>query len=160
MPVITPAPGASPLYMAYAAKGLSSKKGVPGSNNICTRSRGSNLPRPTCLARAASPPPLATLWICKRKSSTAACMAAALAAASALRTCTCVWIKDIGILKSIQSPWPYLHRHRYTKWLNLFSVRALAKHGSKSPRYVHLMRRWDDPKHKHHHSHLLCHVAR
>ncbi len=57
MPVITPALGAASSYMPCAASGDSSRKGVPGSSSICTRSRGSSLPRAVCLARAASPPP-------------------------------------------------------------------------------------------------------
>ena len=43
--------------MPKAASGDSSRNGAPGSSSISTRSRGSNLPRATCLARAASPPP-------------------------------------------------------------------------------------------------------
>src|SRR5665811_2364984 len=50
MPVITPAQGALSLpsrsgYKPSAANGESSRNGVPGSSNICTRSRGKLLPR-------------------------------------------------------------------------------------------------------------------
>ena len=72
------APGASLLYILSAASGASSKKGVPGSSSICTRSRGSSLPRPTCLARAASPPPWAIFAAWARKSCTSTRMASAL----------------------------------------------------------------------------------
>ena len=47
--------------MPCAASGAISRNGVPGSSSICTRSRGSSLPRATWLARAASPPPAAAL---------------------------------------------------------------------------------------------------
>lgn len=50
-----------------------------------TRSRGSSLPRATCFALAASPPPSAILATRARRSSTSACMAAALARKSSLR---------------------------------------------------------------------------
>ena len=69
--------GGPPLVKA--ASGASSRNGVPGSSSICTRSRGSSLPRAVCLARAASPPPWATRSMWVRRSSTSARMAVALA---------------------------------------------------------------------------------
>ena len=43
--VLFPALGTSPPYMPVAAKGLSSRKGLPGSRSASTRSRGNSLPR-------------------------------------------------------------------------------------------------------------------
>jgi len=61
-PANSPAHGALSLpslsgYMPKAASGLNSRNGVPGSSNICTRSRGSSFPRAVWRARATSPPP-------------------------------------------------------------------------------------------------------
>ena len=80
------APGAAPSYMPSAASGATSRKGVSGSSSISTRSRGSNLPRATCLARAASPPPCATWARRSFKSPTSTRMACALARKSSERT--------------------------------------------------------------------------
>src|SRR5581483_3168638 len=49
-------------YMPYAASCESSRNGLPGSISMATRSRGRSLPRATCFARAASPPP-ASSWV-------------------------------------------------------------------------------------------------
>jgi hypothetical protein len=97
---IMPAQGASSMpslfkYMACAAKGANSRKGVPGSSNICTRSRGGSLPRATCLALAFSPPPAADFFNCTRRSSTITCRAAALAKNSAERLLSCVCSTDM-----------------------------------------------------------------
>src|SRR5471030_2696356 len=85
MPVITPAPGASSLYMPYAAICDNSRNGVPGSSNCEIRSRGNSLPRDTCLSRAACPPPRAIFATFSFRSATTASSAAALARNSSLR---------------------------------------------------------------------------
>src|SRR5579864_3698178 len=78
-PVMMPAPGAASPYRPMAASGDSSRKGEPGSSSSFTRSRGSSLPRPACLARAASPPPIATRSSFSRRSVTSADIAPAFA---------------------------------------------------------------------------------
>src|SRR5471032_2499251 len=85
MPVITPAPGASSLYMPYAASCDSSRNGVPGSSNWAMRSRGSSLPRDTCLSREACPPPNAIFATFSFRSATSNSSAAAFARNSSLR---------------------------------------------------------------------------
>src|SRR3954451_12044417 len=65
MPVTIPALGtarSSPAsaYIPYAASGLSSRKGLPGSRSRSTRSRTSSLPRPVWCSRAAAGPPRRT----------------------------------------------------------------------------------------------------
>ena len=57
MPVMMPAAAMASSYMPYAASCENSRNGEPGSSSARTRSRGSSLPRATCFARAASPPP-------------------------------------------------------------------------------------------------------
>src|SRR5438105_1948414 len=84
-PAMRPAPGASLLYMFSAASGATSRNGVSGSSSISTRSRGSSLPRATCLARGPSPPPWAILASRVFRSSTSARIAAAFALKSSVR---------------------------------------------------------------------------
>src|SRR3954454_4160350 len=83
MPVMIPAAGASPSYMPYAASGESSRKGLPGSSSVSTRSRGSSLPRSTCRCRARSPPPWATRRSWSARSAVSPACAAALRSAAA-----------------------------------------------------------------------------
>ena len=84
-PVITPALGASLSYMPYAASCESSRNGEPGSSRVRTRSRGRSLPRATCFARAASPPPWETSATLPRRSWTSDSIAVWLARNSAER---------------------------------------------------------------------------
>src|SRR3954468_12545008 len=90
MPVMMPAAGAASVpfaswYMPLAASWENSRKGVPGSSSICTRSRGSSLPRATCFALAAAPAPAAMAATLARRSSTTVCMALTLDWKSSLR---------------------------------------------------------------------------
>ena len=101
VPAMTPAQGALSVpsrsgYMPMAASGESSRNGVPGSSRLCTRSRGSSLPRAVCLARAASPPPMAALSVWAFRSATSARMALALATKSADRALSWVSRMDMG----------------------------------------------------------------
>ena len=74
MPPTTPAlgTGVSPgaPYIPYAASGLSSRNGLPGSSNRSTRSRASSFPRSVCFFLAASLPPCRTVARRWRSSST------------------------------------------------------------------------------------------
>src|SRR6478735_1549797 len=56
--------------MPYAASGLSSRNGLPGSSSASIRSRASILPRSVCLVRADSDPPWATRAVRSRSCST------------------------------------------------------------------------------------------
>src|ERR1019366_8984180 len=96
MPVMMPAQGASLSYMSRAASCDSSRNGEPASSRVRTRSRGSSLPRATCLARAASPPPCAPWSIFARKSSTSADIAPALVRNSAERALRLVFSVLMG----------------------------------------------------------------
>src|SRR2546430_16682711 len=69
--------------MPCAAKGESSRNGVPGSSSRLMRSRASNFPRATCLARASSLPPCIAASSLPRRSVTRAFIASALRANSA-----------------------------------------------------------------------------
>src|SRR5574338_191941 len=95
MPATTPAQGASPPYMPWAASWPISRKGVPGSSSCATRSRGSSLPRAVCLARAASPPPCCAAVTWARRSSTRLRRVSALALNSAERGL--IWVFRISI---------------------------------------------------------------
>src|SRR5260370_5551494 len=57
MPVMMPAAGASSSYIPFAASGESSRKGVSGSSNAASRSRGGTFPCSRCRARYFAPPP-------------------------------------------------------------------------------------------------------
>ena len=60
----------------YAASGLSSRNGLPGSSSRSTRSRTSSLPRSVCFARALSEPPRRATASRSRSSSTSSFMSA------------------------------------------------------------------------------------
>src|SRR5574337_985683 len=103
MPATTPAQGASPSYMPWAASWPISRKGVPGSSSCATRSRGSSLPRAVCLARAASPPPCWAAVTWARRSSTRLRRVSALALNSAERGL--IWVFRISIcLAPLEQP--------------------------------------------------------
>src|SRR5437773_4899966 len=109
MPAISPAPGASLLYMSSAASGAISRNGVSGSSSISTRSRGSNLPRARCFARGPSPPPWAMRASLALRSSTRARIAAAWALNSSLRGFSLdasVGISSPVSVRSEPSPYP------------------------------------------------------
>src|SRR5512133_3431358 len=131
MPQITPALGALSLpsrsgYSPRAAKGESSRNGVPGSSSICTRSRGSSLPRPVWRARATSPPPKAARVVCALRSSTSARMAAALAWKSLDRALSLVSRMGIALLSgSFVVLQPQLLLHVFTD----LELLDLAGHG-------------------------------
>ena len=59
-------------YIPYAASGLSSRNGLPGSSSVSIRSRASILPRSVCLVRADSDPPCQARAVRSRSSSTSA----------------------------------------------------------------------------------------
>ena len=64
----------SPSYIPFAASGLSSRNGLPGSSSRSTRSRTSSLPRSVCFLRAFSLPPWRAAASRARRSSTSALM--------------------------------------------------------------------------------------
>src|SRR5690242_13519709 len=76
MPVMMPAAAILSSYIPYAASCDSSRNGLPASISARTRSRGNNLPRDACRARADSPPPPSIAAIVSRKSATSAAIAA------------------------------------------------------------------------------------
>src|SRR5687767_2804023 len=85
MPVMMPAAAMLSSYMPNAASCESSRKGLPGSSSAWTRSRGRSLPRPRCLALAASPPPCSIVATFARRSATCASIDSRLAANAGAR---------------------------------------------------------------------------
>src|SRR3954471_6669890 len=85
MPQMMEALCTSPEYIPQAASWAISTNGEPASSSVCTRSRGSILPRAVCLSRAACSPPMLTVATFSLRSSTSAFMRSALARNSAER---------------------------------------------------------------------------
>jgi len=64
MPATIPAAGTSFSYIPFAARGASSRKGVPGSRRASIRSRAVNFPRGRCFRRSfREAPTRANAWI-------------------------------------------------------------------------------------------------
>src|SRR5262245_8387756 len=87
MPVTMPALGASASYRPFAASGLNSRNGEPGSSSRSIRSRTGSLPRSRCRAMDRSSPPAPRSLTCAwraRRSATSAHIASWLARVSAL----------------------------------------------------------------------------
>src|SRR5712691_8279664 len=77
--------------MPCAANGENSRNGLPGSISRPMRSRASNFPRATCLARACSLPPCIAASSLPRRSATRLFIAAALRANSSERVSMVDW---------------------------------------------------------------------
>src|SRR5262249_23710898 len=77
----------------------------------CTRSRGSSLPRPRCLARAASPPPSAIVASFALRSSTSTRIAAALVLNSSLRGLS--FDGRVGMAAVSRRTWRHLMRREW-----------------------------------------------
>src|SRR5687768_11817676 len=111
MPVMMPAAAMLSSYMPNAASCENSRNGVPGSSSARMRSRGSSLPRPTCLARAASPPPCSIVATLARRSATCASTASRFAANVASRGLSLDSIVAMQLLASLEHGQPRGEQH-------------------------------------------------
>ena len=99
-PVTTPAPGAAPSYISYAASGDSSTNGEFGSNSFSSRSRTRSFPRSLCRVRCDSGPPSPAVSSRPLNSETSSSIRARLSLNSWLFVSTLLSILYIPVLSS------------------------------------------------------------